>query len=99
MYNGATFRVKGNVRILDNVKASIATGATSNNTYLAGSSVIEVIGELGENALIHITPVPDRTTPYVTFAEGVSTTNALSHFVLDDDEYRLILVNNQIEAY
>ena len=99
--NDAHFQVKGDVQITDNRLLPIAPGSSPvvNNAYLDNTGVIEIIDDLGDDAIITITPTPGRTTPYVTFAEGVSTTDALSHFKLDNDEYRLILVGNQIEAY
>ena len=99
--NGAYFKVKGDVQIVDNTLVQFVLGAPAvvNNAYLESSASIEVIGELGEHAIITITPLSSHTSTYVTFAEGVSTTNALSHFALDNDEYRLILVDNHIEAY
>ena len=98
VYNGATFRVKGNVRILDNYQGTIYGSHSFNNTYLAGESVVEVIGSLDSDAYIVITP-RDNGGTCVTFAEGVQTEGALSHFALDNDEYRLIPVDGHIEYY
>jgi hypothetical protein len=98
VYDGAVFQVKGNVQILNNYKASVETGASNNNTYLQGSSVIEVIEPLGDDAIIYIAPDGTSTT-CVTFAAGVPTEGALSHFALDNDEYRLIPVDGHIEYY
>ena len=100
VYKGSKFQVKGNVRILDNYQATIYGSHSFNNTYLAGESVVEVIGSLDPGAYIVITP-HDNGGTCVTFADGVQTTatDALSHFALDNDEYRLIPVDGHIEYY
>ena len=98
VFDCAEFLVKGDVQIRDNYKASVATGASDNNAYLAGTSFIEVVGPLAEDAYIVITPRDDGGT-CVKFAEGVPTEGALSHFALDNDEYRLIPVDGHIEYY
>ena len=88
--NGAVCQVKGNVKIRDNYKASIGPGATDNNAYLAGTSVIEVVGELGEDAIIHITPSRNNRC-YVTVAEGVPSADVISHLKVDDIGYDMII--------
>ncbi len=100
VYNGSKFQVKGNVSIFDNYQGEIFGSHSLNNTYLAGTSVIEVVGPLAEDAYIVITP-HDNGGTCVNFAEGVQTTatDALSHFALDNDEYRLIPVDGHIEYY
>ena len=98
VYDGAVFQVKGSVRILENYQGELFGDHSYNNTYVDGTSVIEVVGPLAEDAYIVITP-HDNGGIYVTFAEGVSTADALSHFALDNDEYRLILIDGNIEAY
>ena len=98
VYSGSKFQVKGNVRILDNYQGTIYGSHSFNNTYLAGESVVEVIGPLAEDAYIVITP-HDNGGTCVNFAEGVPTEGALSHFALDNDEYRLIPVDGHIEYY
>ena len=87
VFDGAVFQVKGDVQIRDNYKASVATGASDNNAYMEGSSKIEVIDRLGDDALIYITP-NGTTTTYVTYADGASsgsTQTDLSHFTLDNN--------------
>ena len=100
VYDGAVFQVKGNVQILDNYKASVATGASDNNAYMDGSSVIEVIGPLGDDAIINITPNGSPGT-CVRVAEGVEveTATVLEHLVLDGDNYRLIPSGQNVEIY
>ena len=98
VYSGSKFQVKGNVRIFDNYQGTIYGSHSFNNTYLAGESVVEVIGSLDSDAYIVITP-RDNGGTCVTFAEGVPTEGALSHFALDNDEYRLIPVDGHIEYY
>ena len=88
--NGAVFQVKGDVVIKDNLQAWTGEGFSNNNAYLAGSSVIEVVGELGDDALINITP-HDAGGVYVRFAEGVSGQASLSHFKLDNIGYGLMI--------
>ena len=97
---GAVFQVKGSVQIMDNYKASVGAGASDNNAYLDGSSVIEVVAPLGDDAIIYITPNGTSTT-YVTYAEGTSSGSIqtdLSHFTIDnnsgDDEYSLMIDDN-----
>ena len=97
--NGAVFQVKGDVVIKDNLQAWAGEGFSNNNAYLAGSSVIDVVGELGDDALINITP-HDAGGVYVRFAEGVSGQASLSHFKLDNIGYSLMLdSDNNIEIY
>ena len=96
--NGAVFQVKGNVKIRDNYKASIGPGATDNNAYLAGTSVIEVVGELGEDAIIHITPSSNNRC-YVEVAEGVLSADVISHLKVDDIWYDMIIDSDNIVVY
>ena len=102
VYDGAEFKVMGNVRILDNYKASVEEGATPNNTYLAGDAVIEVIGPLGDDAIINITPHGNGGLA-VEFAEGASSGSLaedLSHFTLDNNNYNIIIdEDGNIESY
>ena len=98
VYDGAVFQIMGNVQILDNYMASVSTGATSNNTYLVGGSIIEVIGPLDPDAIINITPNPDHEGAYVVFSDGSSSGDHdedLSHFILDlnndNDDYNMII--------
>ena len=104
VFDGAVFKIKGDVRILDNYMASVATGASNNNAYLSGSSVIEVIGSLGEDAIIYITPNGTSST-YVTFDDGTSsgsTTTDLSHFTIDNndkDDYSTMIVGDNVVVY
>ncbi|MBR4836838.1 MAG: T9SS type A sorting domain-containing protein [Bacteroidales bacterium] len=90
VYEGAVFQVKGNVQILDNLQGELwVGGGAANNAYLAGESVIEVIGPLDEEAIINITPVPGHEGVYVTFDDDATSGDPLedlSHFVLDTDE-------------
>ena len=98
VYDGAVFQVKGNVQILNNYKASVSTGASDNNAYAAGSSVINVIGPLGDDAIIYITPNGSSGT-CVQVADGVETASVLEHLVLDGNEYRLIPSEQNVEIY
>ena len=104
VFDGAVFQIKGNVRILDNYMASVATGASNNNAYLNGSAVIEVIGPLGNDAIIYITPNGTSST-YVIFDNGTSsgsTTTDLSHFTIDnndEDEYSTMIVDGDVVVY
>ena len=101
IYDGAEFRVKGNVQILDNYMASVSTGPTNNNAYLDGTTPITVIAPgLGADAIITITPHGDGGT-YVTFAEGASTTPAqdLSHFILDNNNTNEDEYSSMIDEY
>ncbi|MBR6439324.1 MAG: hypothetical protein IKS65_09145 [Bacteroidales bacterium] len=102
VYDGAVFQIMGDVIIRDNYMATVTGGATSNNVYLAGTSVIEVIGPLGENAMINITPHGAGGLE-VEFAEGASSGSILedlSHFTLDNTEYNIIIDDEgNIEAY
>lgn len=55
---GATFNVLGKVEILDNFRVRIVEGqpdSTANNTYLAGSGVINIIGDLDSESKIRVT--------------------------------------------
>ena len=91
VYAGAIFQVKGDIQIYDNFRASIETGGTDNNVYLIGSSVVEVIGELGDNAIINITPNGSSST-YVEFAEGFEPTpETLAHFSFDGEDYNMMI--------
>ncbi len=99
---GAVFQVKGNVIIKDNYRASVGPGATNNNAYLTGSAVIEVVGPLGDDAIINITP-HDGGGIAIEFAEGTSSGDPaedLSHFALDCSDYSLIVdADGNIESY
>lgn len=104
VYDGAVFQIKGDVRILDNYMASVATGATNNNAYLNGSAVIEVIGPLSDDAIIYITP-NGTSSAYVTFDNGTSsgsTQTDLSHFTIDNndgDDYSTMIVGDKVVVY
>ena len=103
VYDGAVFQVKGNVQIYDNVQAAMGPGLIGdNNAYLDGSAVIEVIGPLGEDAIINITP-HDGGGVSVEFADGASSgipADDLSHFTLDGSDYNLIIdKDGNIESY
>ena len=103
VYDGAVFQVKGNVQIYDNVQAAMGPGLIGdNNAYLDGSAVIEVIGPLGEDAIINITP-HDGGGVSVEFADGASSgipADDLSHFTLDGSDYNLIIdKDGNIEVY
>lgn len=102
VFDGAEFKVMGDVRILDNYKASVEAGSSPNNAYLAGNAVIEVIGLLGDDALINITP-HDGGGLAVAFAEGASSGSLaedLSHFTLDNSDYNIIIdEDGNIESY
>jgi len=100
VHDGAIFQVKGDVVIRDNFKAAMFVGSSSNNAYLDGSSVIEVIDDLGENAIINITPNGTGSRTYVVFAEGVSSVESLQHFAVDTDDYNIIIdEDGNIEVY
>ena len=93
--------MKGNVQILDNMQGELGVGGgDANNAYLSGSSVIEVVGQLEEDAIIHITPNGSSGT-CVKVAEGVEveTATVLEHLVLDGDDYRLIPSGQNVEIY
>lgn len=103
VYDGAVFQVKGNVQIYDNVQAAMGPGLIGdNNAYLDGSAVIEVIGRLGEDAIINITP-HDGGGVAVEFADGASSGSLaedLAHFTLDGSDYNLIIDEDGIiESY
>ena len=98
--DGAVFQVKGNVVIKDNWKAGLNIESSYNNAYLAGTSVIEVVGELGEDAVINITPSGSDSRTYVHIAEGVSSSESMKHFALDDIGYDAIInQDGDIEVY
>lgn len=98
--DGAVFQVKGNVVIKDNWKAGLNIGSSYNNAYLTGNSVIEVVGELGEDAVINITPSGSDNRTYVHIAEGVSSSESMKHFALDDIGYDAIInQDGDIEVY
>lgn len=93
VYDGAEFKIKGDVKILDNVMGNGMTGSSVNNVYLGNNSVIEVVDTLGDDAIIHITPNGYSTT-YISFAEGVSGEASLPHFEVDSESYSLIINND-----
>ena len=98
--DGAVFQVKGNVVIKDNWKAGLNIESSYNNAYLTGNSVIEVVGELGEDAVINITPSGSDNRTYVHIAEGVSSSESMKHFALDDIGYDAIInQDGDIEVY
>ena len=98
---GAHFQVEGNVQIQDNLLAGLEIEEPSaNNAYLNGSSVIKVVGPLGEDAIINITPSGSGAHTYVVFAEGVSSEGSLQHFAVDDNGYNAIIdEDGNIEVY
>lgn len=108
--HGGKFQVLGNVQIVDNRLVQFVLGAPPviNNFYLANGNVIRVIGPLGDDAIINITPNGTNTT-YVEFADGTHTDpehpeDDLRHFVLDDNSgsntYSLIVdESGNIEVY
>ena len=103
VFDGAVFKIKGNVQILDNYMASVATGASNNNAYLDGTAYIEVISPgLGNDAIINITPHGGGGVA-VEFAAGASSGSVatdLSHFQLDGSDYNLIIDDKgNIESY
>lgn len=98
--DGAVFQIKGNVVIKDNLSAWMQQAQTDNNAYIKGESVIEVVGPLGEDAMINITPSSSGAHTYVTFAEGVSSDGWLQHFSVDDTGYTTIIdESGNIEVY
>ena len=93
LYDGAVLQVDGNIQITDNLHVVFKEHETqtleNNNTYLTGSAVIEVIGPLGDDAIINITPDPGHEGIYVTFDEGAASgddAEDLSHFVIDNND-------------
>lgn len=101
VHDGAIFQVKGNVIIRDNWKAGLNVPVSSiNNAYLDGTSVIEVVDELGDDAVINITPSGSGSRTYVVLSEGVSAVETMQHFALDNSEYNLIIDDQgNIEVY
>lgn len=98
--DGAVFQVKGNVIIRDNWKAGLNIESSYNNAYLTGNSVIEVVGELGEDAVINITPSGSDNRTYVHIADGVSSSESMKHFAIDDIGYDAIInQDGDIEVY
>lgn len=100
VYNGSDFQVKGKVIIKDNHKASVATGGFDNNTYLYGSAVMKVVGDI-TGSEITITPSSSGAKTYVTFGEGVSGDAAvMSCFKIDSDDHDIIIdESGNIEVY
>ena len=102
--NDATFNVKGDVKIYNSYKAGVYSGGTDNNAYLDGTSVINVVGPLGEDAIINITP-HDGGGVAVEFADGASSGDSekdLSHFVIDnndEDDYGSMIVDDEVVVY
>ena len=86
---GAKFNVLGNVQINDNFRVRTIEGVvdtTSNNAYLAGSSVINIVGPLDPDARIHITG-HGLGGVYTSGLDGYATA---ANFVTDD-QYQAII--------
>ncbi|MBP5643125.1 MAG: T9SS type A sorting domain-containing protein [Bacteroidales bacterium] len=86
---GATFNVLGNILINDNFRVRTIDGVadtTSNNAYLGGSSVINIVGPLDPDARIHITG-HGLGGVYTSGLEGYATAD---NFVTDD-QYQAII--------
>ena len=100
VYNGADFQLKGSVTIRDNYKASVATGAYDNNTYLYGAAVIKITGDI-TGSEINITPSTSGAKTYVTFADGVTGgAEALECFKIDSNDHNIIIdEDGNIEVY
>ena len=86
---GATFNVLGNILINDNFRVRTIEGVadtTSNNAYMAGSAVINIVGPLDSLARIHITG-HGLGGVYTSGLTGYATSD---NFVTDD-QYQAIL--------
>lgn len=86
---GAKFNVLGNIQINDNFRVRTIEGVadtTSNNAYLAGSAVINIVGPLDPDARIHITG-HGLGGVYTSGLTGYATSD---NFVTDD-QYQAVL--------
>ena len=85
VFQGAIFNVKGNVQILDNFRTRTVEGEpnnTENNAYMAGSSVMHIVGPLTTDARIRITGHGFGGI----YTSGLSG-NATTDNFLSDDKY------------
>ena len=101
VYTHSILQVMGNVIITDNTQMGNDMVSSSNNVYLAGAAsgdVIQVIDELGPDAIIGIANSDPGT--YIAVADSVSYEHILEHIALDNDENSLIIdENGDVQVY